>query len=74
MLRNSFRFAAVPSDVRKGCAFPSGFSKDLEAMPRFAAKVRRSLKNFEHITERHSLSAHRRAKPEEIHFTLASVI
>lgn len=45
MLRNNFGFAAVPLDVRKGCAFSSRFPKE-EAMPRFIAKMRHSLKRF----------------------------
>jgi hypothetical protein len=34
MLRSSGDFAALPPDVRKGCAFPISISRKFEAAPR----------------------------------------
>jgi len=57
------KIAAVPPDVRKGSAFPvtiekisGGCAARVEAQPQ---------QSFKNLTERHSLSAHRRAQPEK---------
>ncbi len=58
-------FAALPPDVRKGCAFPFVCPQLNEAMPRLCQPFEaQPLTSWYNLSERQSLSAHRRAKPE----------
>jgi len=70
MLRGRFEFAALPPDVRKGSAFTVKFTpKTVEAAPRLFGKGEaQPHESVERVTERQSLSAHRRAKPLKTSF------
>ena len=59
--------AALPLDVRKGFAFPLTVVKDFEAMPHLRGQFEaQPLTKIEDLAERQSLSAHRRAKPDNL--------